>query len=209
MEEHHRDDGFEATFVVSVPRADAWQRLVDVQRDGTWWIPGVESTAEELEVEPASYLRVRKAEEPCKDTVIAMTFEDDESGTRITFVQHGFGPRFDSARPWLEAGWWAIRADLFVFFELGVSPRRHARWGASLGCDVTESPGGLIVSGVHDRGFAAEAGLRDGDLLLLLEGSPVVNVRELAAVSRSLRTGDAARVRWLRAGEMLSGTGTL
>jgi hypothetical protein len=208
MEERFRDDGFEATFVVSVPRSDAWKRLTELKRDDLWWIPGVESTAEELEVEPESMLRVRKVEEPCKDTVIAMTFEDDETGTRITFLQHGFGPRFDSARPWLEAGWWAIRADLFLFFEHGVSPQRHARWGASLGCEVSESPGGLVVSGVRDGGFAADAGMQDGDLLLLLHSSPVVNVRELSAVSRAFRAGDAARVRWLRSGSMMSGTGT-
>jgi hypothetical protein len=208
IEERHRDDGFETTFVVSVSRAEAWKRLVDVQRDGTWWIPGVESTADELEVEPASRLTVRKAEQPCKDTVIAMTFEDEGTGTRITFVQNGFGPMFDSARPWLEAGWWAIRADLFVFFELGVSPARHSRWGAGLGCDVTETPGGLVVSKVSERGFAADAGMEDGDLVLLLSGSPVVDVRELSAVLRAFRAGDAVRARWLRDGEMMSGAGT-
>jgi uncharacterized protein YndB with AHSA1/START domain len=207
MEERHRDDGFEATFVVSIPRADAWRRLVESKHDDRWWIPGVESTADELEVEPEALLRVRKAEEPCRGTEIAMTFEDAETGTRITFVQNGFGPRFDSARAWLEAGWWAIRADLFVFFEHGVSPRRHTRWGAGLGCEVTETPGGLVVSHVRD-GFAAEVGLRDGDLILLLADSPVVNVRELMAVERSLRTGDSRRVRWLRDGSMMSGTGT-
>jgi hypothetical protein len=208
MEDVHRDDGFATTFVVSVPRVEVWKRLVEVKRDNRWWIPGVESTAEELEVEPESMLRVRKAEEPCKDTVIAMSFEDEGTGTRITFVQNGFGPRFDSARPWLEAGWWAIRADLFVFFEHGVSPQRHGRWGASLGCEVTETPGGLVVSNLRDRGFAADAGMQDGDLVLLLSGSPVVNVRELSALLRGLRAGDAARARWLRNGQMMSGAGT-
>jgi hypothetical protein len=208
MEERYRDDGFEATFVVSVPRAEAWKRLVELKQGDRWWIPAIESTADELEVDPESMLRVRKAEEPCKGTEIAMTFEDSETGTRITFVQNGFGPRFDTARPWLEAGWWAIRADLFVFFEHGVSPQRHARWGASLGCDVAETPGGLVVSGVRAGGFAADAGMDDGDLILLLSGSPIVNVRELAAVTRAMRPGDSTRARWLRGGSMMSGTGT-
>ncbi|HVM54532.1 MAG TPA: PDZ domain-containing protein [Acidimicrobiales bacterium] len=209
MEGPERDDGFEVTFVVSTPRSEAWRRLVDIKQDDRWWIPGVESTAEELAVTPASSLRVRKAEEPCKGTEIVMTFEDADTGTRITFVQHGFGPFFGEARPWLEAGWWAIRADLFVFFEHGVRPMRHARPWADLGCDVSETPGGLVVRNVRAGGFAADAGLVDGDLVLLLANSPVVNVHELSAVSRSLLSGDHVRVRWLRDGSMMSGTGTV
>ena len=45
MQEIHREDGFEATFVVSTPRDEAWKRLTK-DADGRWWIPGVESTAE-------------------------------------------------------------------------------------------------------------------------------------------------------------------
>lgn len=213
MEELPRDDGFAATFVVSTPRAEAWKRLVEAEPpgpipEGEWWVPAVEGTAAALEVEPESVVRLRKTAMPCEGTEIVMTFEDEGTGTRITFVQNGFGPRFGTARPWLEAGWWAIRADLFVFFEHGVSPRRHTRPWTGLGCEVTESPGGLLVTDVGEGTFAAEAGLAAGDLILLLSGSPVVNVRELAAVSRSMRTGDSTRVRWLRDGTMMSGTGT-
>ena len=208
MEERHRDDGFEATFVVSTPRADAWKRL-EALHDGQWYIPGVEALADELEVVPESRLRARKAVEPCKDTEIVITFEDEDTGTRITFVQTGFGSGFAQARPWLEAGWWAIRADLFVFFEHGVQPARHARPWASIGCGVAETPGGLVVSHVSDGGFAAQAGMQDGDLVVTLSGSPVVHVRELAAVMRAFKPGAELRVTYLRAGERLRGTGIL
>lgn len=213
MQEFTRDDGFAATFVVSVPRADAWKRLVEAEppmpiAEGEWWIPAVEGPAAVLEVDPESMVRLRKTAMPCEGSEIVLTFEDEDSGTRITFVQNGFGPMFDTARPWLEAGWWAIRADLFVFFEHGISPRRHARPWADLGCEVAETPGGLVVTHVREGTFAAEAGLTEGDLVLLLSGSPVVNVRDLSAVSRSLRTGDSTRVRWLRDGTMMSGAGT-
>ena len=208
MEERYRDDGFEVTFVVSTPRADAWKRL-EALRGDDWYIPGVEAPAAELEAVEGERLRARKLVEPCKDTEIVITFEDEDTGTRITFVQTGFGDRFTQARPWLEAGWWAIRADLFAFFECGVQLQRHARWGASIGCDVKETGGGLIVTRVADGGFASQAGLAKGDLIVTLNGSPVVNVRELAALTRAFTAGDAFRASYLRNGERLKGSGTL
>ena len=106
MEEVHRDDGFEVTFVVSAPRAEVWKRLADARpasdaltppTAGQWWIPGVEGAADELEVEPEELLRTRKASFPCQGTEIVVTMEDAETGTRITFAQFGFGPGFDAA----------------------------------------------------------------------------------------------------------------
>lgn len=208
MEEHHRDDGFEATFVVSTPRAEAWKRLTTTD-DGQWWIPGVEAPADELEIEPEHMLRARKAVEPCKGTEIVITMEDAETGTRITFVQTGFGPGFAASRPWLEAGWWAIRADLYVFFEHGASPQRHARPWANLGCGVDETPGGLTVNEVQPDSFAGQAGVQTGDLLLLVAGAPVVTVRELSILLRSRRPGTETKLRYLRDDEILDGIGVL
>ena len=170
---------------------------------------GVEAPADEVSVDPERELRAIKAVEPCKGTEIVITFEDDDTGTRITFVQSGFGDGFAAMRPWLEAGWWAIRADLFMFFEHGVSLQRHSHWGAFLACGVAETPGGLVVDGVEPNGFAAQAGLQDGDLIVTLSGSPVVNVRELSAVMRAFTPGAEFRATYLRDGEVLKGTGTL
>jgi hypothetical protein len=208
MEELQREDGFAVTFVVSTPRAEAWKRL-EALHEEQWYIPGVEAPADELDVVAERKVRVRKAVEPCKDTEIVITFEDEDTGTRITFVQTGFGSGFAQARPWLEAGWWAIRADLYAFFEHGVQLARHARWGASIGCGVAESPAGLLVRGVEPAGFAAQAGMQDGDLIVTLNGSPVVNVRELSAVMRAFRPGAEFRVSYLRDGERLKGSGAL
>lgn len=208
MQEIHREDGFEATFVVSTPRDEAWKRLTK-DADGRWWIPGVESTADELEVVPESTLRVSKAEEPCKGTEIVITMEDAETGTRITFAQYGFGDGFTSSRPWLESGWWAIRADLFVFFEHGVSPQRHLRPWADLGCGVTESPGGLTVTTVRLGALADQAGVQKGDLLLTIAGSPAVAIRDLSILMRGRRPGTETKLRYLRGTDVLTGVGAL
>lgn len=208
MQEIHRDDGFEATFVVSTPRAEAWKRL-EKDDDGRWWIPGVESPADELEVVPETMLRTRKAAEPCLGTEIVITLEDADTGTRITFAQFGFGDGFSSRRPWLESGWWAIRADLWVFFEHGVRPERHARPWASPGCSVVEAPGGLLVNGVQPGALADQCGVQTGDLLLTIGGAPVVTIRELSILMRGRRPGTETKLRYLRGGELLTGTGTL
>lgn len=219
MEEHHRDDGFEATFVVSTPRAEAWKRLVEARPAsdaltppdaGQCWIPGVEGAADELEVVPEQLLRARKASFPCAGTEIVVTMEDADTGTRITFAQFGFGPGFEEQRPWLESGWWPIRADLFLYFERGVVGARHLRPWGGIGSGVAETPAGLTVTDVQPGGCADQAGVQTGDLLLTIAGSPVLTVRDLSVVVRGpLRAGSEVKLRYVRDGDILSGTGTM
>jgi membrane-associated protease RseP (regulator of RpoE activity) len=217
MQERQRDDGFEATFVVSTPRTEAWKLLTEARPasdalptpgPGQWWIPGVEGAADELEVVPERLLRTRKATFPCDGTEIVIAMEDAETGTRITFSQFGFGPDFDERRPWLEAGWWAIRADLFLYFEHGATGGRHLRPWTGIGCGVDETPGGLTVTDVQSGSCAAQAGLEVGDLILTIAGSPVLTVRDLSVLMRGpLRPGSDVKVRYARGGELLSGRG--
>lgn len=219
MDETVRDDGFEAVFVVRTPRAEAWEQLCNAKpafeffgeaRPGQWWIPGIEAPADELEVKPESLLRARKAVEPCKGTEIVITLEDADTGTRIHIVQTGFGDGFSEQRPWLTAGWHAILADLVVFFERDVSLGRHGTWWYPIGCDVIETDEGLAVANVMPGGFAAQAGMRRGDLILQLAGAPVVNVRDLSILTRGpLKTGTEWDVRYLRDRAVLTGTGVI
>ena len=219
MTERVRDDGFETTFVVRTPRAEAWRRLTAAEaaidglvtpRPGQWWIPGVEAPADELEVREGELLRARKAVEPCKGTEIVITMEDGDTGTRITFVQTGFGPGFSQARPWLAAGWYSIQADLEVFFGRGVSLGRHLTWWVSIGCDVSETGEGLVVGDVRPDGLAAAAGMQRGDLIVAIAGAPVLDVRDLSVLVRGpLRAGTEIEARYLRGDEVRSGSGTV
>ena len=219
MEERIRDDGFEATFVVATSRDEAWARLADAapavdglpaRRPSQWWIPAIESPADELEVVDGELLRVRKAVQPCKGTEIVVTLEDAEAGTRITITQTGFGSGFAAQRPWLASGWYAILADFVVFFERGVSIGRHATPWSSIGCDVAETDAGLAVTKVRSGGFAAEAGLESDDLILQLAGAPVLTVRDLSILVRGpLATGARTNARYLRGDKILTGAGTL
>src|SRR5262249_37304662 len=95
-----RADGFETTFVVSTPRAKAWELLRTAvpaaggpagPGPGQLWIPAIEGAAEEIEAVAEQQLRARKLTEPCAGTEIVITMEDAATGTRITIVQTGFG----------------------------------------------------------------------------------------------------------------------
>jgi len=215
MEERFRSDGFEATFVVSTPRAKAWELLCAAEpvsdvlpppRAGQAWIPAVEAPIDEVERVPEERLRGIKATEPCRGTEIVITMEDDASGTRITIVQTGFGAGFDERRPWLAAGWYAILADYVTFFERGIPLGRHLTMWWSIGCNVEETPEGLVVAEVFPDGFAARAGMQPGDLIVRLAGAPVITIRDLSVLTRGpLRTGVDTTAHYLRGEQLLKG----
>jgi S1-C subfamily serine protease len=219
MEERIRSDGFEATFVVSTPRAKAWELLRSAEpvsdripppEPGQVWIPAIEGAAEELESVPQERLRARKVSEPCAGTEIVITFEDEATGTRITVVQTGFGPGFDSSRPWLAAGWYAILADFVAYFARGIPLGRHLAMWWSIGCDVAETHEGLVVGNVYADGFAARAGIERGDLILRLAGAPVLTVRDLSILTRGpLRTGVETEASVLRGDQVLTRTAAI
>jgi hypothetical protein len=218
MEERHRDDGFEATFLVSTPRDQAWKALREAAPANDqlptggpddWWIPGVEGSGEVLEVVEGERLHVRKTTFPCEGTEIVVTMEDAATGTRITVAQYGFDS-FGKMRPVFELGWWAIRADLYVFFEHGVSAGRHLSPWNGIGCDTNESAGGLVVSAVQADSAAARIGLQDGDLLLNVNGSPVLTKRDITVLLRGpIRPGADLSIRYLRDSQILKGKATV
>jgi hypothetical protein len=220
IEDRPRADGFEATFVVRTPREEVWELLASATpvtdvlpppEPGQRWMPGWEAPADDVEVVPGESLRARKAAEPCKDTEIYIRLEDEARGTRITIIQTGFGAGFDQARPWLTAGWWPIVADVALYLERGVAMGRHlVPWGG-IGCDVVETPAGLVVASVVSGGFADQAGMAADDLIVRLAGAPVVDVHELSVLTRGplRRSGTETKVHYLRGDELLSGRGTI
>jgi len=216
---NERDDGFEVSFVVALPRDDAWERLVSAAphpraitkaEDGQWWMPGFEDAVDPVDVEPGRRLRGRKANFPCEGTEIVVVFEDAETGTRITIVQTGFGDDFSEQKAWLSTGWGPIAADLVVFFETGVSLGRHLQWWSGIGCEVAETPAGLVVGNVHATGLAADVGMRPGDLIVDVCGAPVTTISGLSILMRGpLRRDEPATISYLRCGQVITATGTV
>ena len=65
------------------------------------------------------------------------------------------------------------------------------------------------MTDVRRGGFAEQAGMVRGDLILTIAGAPVLTVRELAILVRSFRTGTKEKLRFVRDVEVLTGSGTL
>ncbi len=62
---------------------------------------------------------------------------------------------------------------------------------------------GALVSAVNDGGAAAQAGIREGDIITAVDGREVVGFTELTAIVRSYAVGDTAQVTVWRNGETL------
>lgn len=194
---------FEAAFTVGAPRSEVW-RALEAGRSSTggWWLPAFESHVEEIKCEPERCLRARKVEEPCAGTEIAITLEVDGNGTRITVVQSGFGDWFDAMRSVLTIGWGHIVADLALYFEHGVTGRRHLLAWADPGAGLIESEAGLVVDGVQLGGWAARHGLETGDVIVAVGNAPIVRRADLETALRVLPPGLDVATTWVRSGQL-------
>jgi hypothetical protein len=81
-------------------------------------------------------------------------------------------------------------------------PARRAALGTVP--DFAYSGDGVRLSGVNPGSPAEGAGLREGDVLVAVNGQPVDTLKEYADVLRKLEPGDAVKIRFLRGGELRS-----
>jgi hypothetical protein len=205
------DDRFEATFVVRTTPEETWEVLASGRRDDAdgWWLPGFDTVAQPEEVDDGKRLRARKVEQPCANTEIIVTVEASETGTTVTVVQSGFGKEFFAqALDGLSIGWSHIVADFVTYLERGIKGGRHLLPWGTLGCNVHQTPAGIVVDAVFG-GFAAQHDIQPGDLLLTLGGAPVLNLVEFVTALRALHTRDDVVVTWAHNREMRTATGAL
>jgi S1-C subfamily serine protease len=127
----------------------------------------------------------------------------------VTVVQSGFGAMFDQALDGLAIGWEHILADLHLYLETGLRGLRHLRPWAALGCTLTQTASGLRVQEVTPSMYAAEVGLRPGDIILTVGGAPISRNVELQTVMRVFREGDELKASWARGGERMSGASVI
>lgn len=63
---------------------------------------------------------------------------------------------------------------------------------------ITVTNNGIYVSEVNDRSAAKEAGLKEGDVIIRLNGAPVKNSGEMQEEMNKLRPGDKASLTYIR-----------
>ncbi|MFC5727596.1 S1C family serine protease [Nocardioides vastitatis] len=72
----------------------------------------------------------------------------------------------------------------------------HAR----LGIGISDSSEGARIERIEDGSAAADAGLRDGDVITAIDGRPISDSESLIATVRSYRPGDRVKITYLRNG---------
>jgi hypothetical protein len=204
----------ETTFDITSTPGEAWKALEELRvkttGPGEWWLPGFECRGEEVDVEHERRLTVRKLDQPCAETLIAITFEHIDTGARIRVVQSGFDEAFVAL---VGDGFWIhaehIFADLCLFFETGAIAQRAWLPWAPLGVGVTVEPFGLRVTKVQAATWADRLGLRSDDVLLTVAGAPLYTAHELGVMERVVHTGDDVGATWARGGDRREATATV
>jgi hypothetical protein len=201
----------EASFEVATPPGEAWKALEELRVRAAgpdeWWLPGFECRAAEVEVEPETRLVVRKLDQPCAETLIAVTFEHVDTVTRIRVVQSGFDPAFVSGAGesfWIHSE--HIAADFHLYFEAGVIARRAWLPWAPLGLGVSAEHYGLRVTKVRSGMWGERAGVQADDVLLTIAGAPVYTAYDLGVIERVVHLGEDVVGTWARAGERCEAT---
>jgi uncharacterized protein YndB with AHSA1/START domain len=218
------------TFSVAVPPERVWKAMTDPAEMEKWFFGltpapregragdsggqfdmyGTPTEIELLEVERLRKLRYAENTgrgERIGRAEVAVTFEDEAAGTRITVTRSGFGDgsHWDGVIEQNGRGLEETFADLILYLETGVSYPRHQRQLIHPGFSGTETHGGLLVRSVEAGSFAAEVGLHAGDVIVELGGAAVFGHRELIFGLRSHQTGDHVEVGWVRGGELVHG----
>ena len=219
------------TFVVAVPQERAWAAFADPDQRRCWDAPIYELDprpggkvrweippwpavdGEVVEVDAPNVLRTTEdAGMLAATTDITVTFETVDGGTRISITHAGFGdgPEWGDAFDSHSLGWSAAIADLVLFLMDGVVAKRFITpWRTTLGLAVDERPEGLRVLGVQAGGYAEEAGLREGDVVLRIGGVPLYFRSDLWCVQYAHTAGTPLAAEFARGGEVLSGEGLL
>jgi uncharacterized protein YndB with AHSA1/START domain len=207
---------YERTFVVAVPVAKAWAAFADQQEREAWMgTPPTELERGEIkvgDVEPHRRLSWSQSQSGLDGWYqTTVTFEEVSSGTRITIVRSGFGESEDW-RHYAEnttRGWDEMIADLILYLETGVRGERHFSFRSGLGATMLQSGPGVRITHVVPGGFAAEAGMQSGDLLLRLNGAPVLKGSDVGFVGSEHAPGEVIEAEYARGGEVLRGRGPL
>jgi hypothetical protein len=211
-------DDFEATFVVEMAPREVWEaltrRVIEVDGVRHYVLPGFPSlppldipgaSCTPIEIEAGRLLRVKKDDQPCAGSEIAVRLEQAGTGTRVTVVQSGFGPFLDFAgRDTVFGHGRQIVNDLRLYIERGVRVPGTA-WGRFLGATPKQTAVGLEIEAIQPGAFAAQAGLQVGDLLLTLCGIRIHDLQQLWTVLALTPIGESVEVSWARGLEVMQG----
>lgn len=189
---------WQRTFEFSAPIDAVWDAFYNTDEPQVWnnaikgdaYISGGATEVQVTELAPGH--GVRWTETEGEDRIhMSVTLEAVEDGTRLTITRAGFG----SGDDWIDQntarlqGWDDAIHDLGVYLESGLAMRRIHEWKSSFAATLTEVTGGLRARRVSDEGFAHDAGLKPGDLVIRIAGVPVFRRSDQWFVSADVSAG--------------------
>jgi uncharacterized protein YndB with AHSA1/START domain len=235
IEKRETTGAYERTFVLSVPVERAWQLFTDPREREQWMVPRgrdpmehpdqpmiegfqqqdyrVDTVDEHKQLTWSQSGEVDGDERWVETTVV---FESGASGTRVTITRSGFG----DSEGWqlfaqsTSVGWDESLADLVAYVETGVPADRHYSSQmkvpkGSLGAQMRETGAGVRIVFAVPGGFAEEAGMQAGDLILRLGGASVFHRSDVWCIERVLKPGYDLEAEYVRDGKLLSGRAPL
>jgi uncharacterized protein YndB with AHSA1/START domain len=232
MPESNAAAEFRRTFVVPVPVERAWQAFADPRQREAWISPpghdqlenpeagfpgpGFQPLRVEIgEVDPHRRLTWSVERTLPEGTAarieVAVTFDPVANGTRLTAIRAmaGQGASWELLEQLTRHGFDEEMTDLCAFLETGVNVSRHFSSRSSIGARVRETPAGLRLARLVPGGFTADAGLREGDLLVSIGGAAVYARSDIAFLEREHEPGEVLEVSYARDGALHHGRGRL
>ena len=128
--------------------------------------------------------------------------------TRVHIEQGGFDPSLFPLKEIFETHWLQIVAN----FRLYLERRVHApdtRWGPSLGATVQQTPIGLEIVNIDERGFAARCGLSQDDVLIAIDSIRIHDLAQLWTVLALKLPGSETTVSWVHGRKSFDATESL
>lgn len=208
-------DRYWAEFEIDKSPQEVWSVLnAGVGEEPAWmacWpqFPGSDRAGTVTETDPPKWIRVRKNAQPCKDTLIELSLDSVDAGTRVTVTQADLPEWATLSVDSFVLGGDQITADLVLLLERGIQMSRHSLPWSFAGLAVREVNTGLEVTGVMPGAFADRTGIRANDLLMTFGGAPVFTQHCLQAMQRVFKTGEEVTLTWVRERELCTGSGVL
>jgi len=209
-------DTYERTFFVAVPVERAWKAFTDPEDREAWMgksPPEIEPAVVEVqEVDLHRKMKWSQSHAGLEGSYeTTVTFEETTSGTRLTVVRSGFG----DSEEWRHyanhtaRGFDEILADFVVYLETGIKANRHFTASSGIAATMLQTTRGIEITHVIPGGFAEQAGMKAGDLLLRVNGVALISSQELAFFCREHAPGKRVEVEYVRGSEVLTGSGEL
>jgi uncharacterized protein YndB with AHSA1/START domain len=217
---------YERTLEFSFPIARAWTLFTDPVETRAWLLPFEENSEGEqvatVEGQPPVKLSIEKFEPPKLlrvkmsggnmpghvETTTAL--EVTSTGTKVSLAHLGYG----EASAWeifggsFSAGWNEAITDLMLYVHSGVkSPRHIDDRRASIAAWPVRREWGIELVEVFPGGFADQAGMKAGDILLKLDRMGIYQIADVWAFTRVRSAGDEATAQYIRDGKVMTGKG--